>query len=63
VSLKAILLVLPADSAQEIANLIGATLTLNGYHHTRPEVMDWPLRSLTDASPSPLATRPHEGEG
>jgi hypothetical protein len=39
---KAILLVCDAAIAQEMANLIAALLSLNGYAHNGASVIDWP---------------------
>ena len=41
--LKAVLIVMDADVADDVARLLAATLTMNGYNPTRPEVIDWPL--------------------
>ena len=42
---KAIVLIVPeelAGQADHIARLIASTLTLNGYGHNTPSVIDWP---------------------
>lgn len=39
---KAVILLVADDMANEIARLVEATLSLNGYGHTTPGVIDWP---------------------
>lgn len=39
---KAVVLVVPDDVADEIARLIASALSLNGYGHNAPGVIDWP---------------------
>ncbi len=46
---KAIVLVVPAEIADDVARLVAATLSLNGYRHDDPAVIDWPLPNGADA--------------
>ena len=39
---KAVVLLVPDDVADEIGRLIASTLSLNGYGHNTPGVIDWP---------------------
>jgi hypothetical protein len=42
--MKAIVLVVEdGDEAEIVSKLIAATLSLNGYRHNAPEVIDWPM--------------------
>lgn len=40
---KAILLIVPEDDAEDMSRLIAATLSMNGYGHDGPSVIDWPI--------------------
>jgi hypothetical protein len=40
---KAIVVVVPEAVADEVARLIAAALTLNGWKHNEPSVIDWPI--------------------
>lgn len=46
---KAIVLVVPAEIADDVARLLAAMLGLNGYKHNNPAVIDWPLPNGADA--------------
>ncbi len=39
---KAIVLAVPDDQADDIARLVASALSLNGYKHNQPGVIDWP---------------------
>jgi hypothetical protein len=41
---KAILLVVPEEHAEVLARLIASLLSMNGYSHNQPAVIDWPVR-------------------
>lgn len=42
--MKAVVLVVPDDGqADDVARLIAAALTINGYDHNGPSVIDWPV--------------------
>lgn len=60
VASKAIVLVVPDDMAEEVSRLIASALSLNGYRHNNPSVIDWPIES----PPRVRAVRiPEGGEG
>lgn len=40
--MKAVVLIVPDDHAQLVASLMAATLTMNGFHHDGPAVIEWP---------------------
>ena len=48
--MKAVVLVIEdAGDADNICKLIAATLSLNGYRHDNPAVIDWPAKAqVTD---------------
>ena len=48
--MKAIVLVLDDEHADDIARIIGATLRLNRYVTNEPQVIDWPILSNVDAN-------------
>ena len=45
---KAVVLLVPDENADEIARLIAATLSMNGYGHNTPGVIDWPTKEDAD---------------
>lgn len=40
---RAVVLVVPDDVADEIGRLIASVLSLNGYAHNTPAVIDWAI--------------------
>ena len=43
--MKAVVLVIEDDEqASEVSRLIAATLSMNGYRHDNPAVIDWPVK-------------------
>lgn len=50
---KAVVLVCSEEDADNVCKLIAATLSLNGYHHDKPGVIDWPLVTVKPARHMP----------
>jgi hypothetical protein len=40
---KAVVLVVPEDQAEEVSRLVASALSLNGYRHNGPSIIDWPV--------------------
>ncbi|HXA33391.1 MAG TPA: hypothetical protein VNV87_14125, partial [Acidimicrobiales bacterium] len=40
---KAVVLIVSPEIAEDVANLIAGTLSINGYKHNNPSVIDWPV--------------------
>lgn len=56
--MKAIVLVLPDDVAEEVGRLIDATLHLNGYRTANePQIIDWPYSEEESRAGETTASR------
>lgn len=51
--MKAVVVVLPDEGAMAVARLIGATLSMNGYTHDAPAVINWPMAEPGAVKSSP----------
>ena len=49
--MKAIVLVLADDVADDVSRLIASALALNGYEATKPSVVDWPDGRVVELEP------------